>query len=71
MAGRLKLVKVNVDRAPGLAARFDARSIPTLLVMRGGTILSRQIGAAPAHAIKNWVDSALAGPPEGGGAAEP
>jgi thioredoxin 2 len=36
MAGRLKLVKVNVDHSPRLQQRFGVQSIPTLLVMREG-----------------------------------
>jgi thioredoxin 2 len=46
-AGRLKVVKVNVDENPGLAARFDARSIPTLIVIRGGRVVDRIVGALP------------------------
>ena len=38
-AGRLKLVKVNVDEAPDLARRFSAQSIPTLLVMKEGQVI--------------------------------
>ena len=60
MAGRLKLVKVDVDKAPATAARFEAMSIPTLLVMDHGRVVSRQVGAAPAGALKSWVDDALA-----------
>jgi thioredoxin 2 len=62
MAGRLKLVKVNVDESPALAQRFDARSIPTLLLVKRGVVVSRQVGAAPPHALKQWVDSALSSP---------
>ena len=46
-AGRLKIVKVNVDEEPALASRFNASSIPTLLVMRGGREVDRIVGAAP------------------------
>ena len=42
---RLKLVKVNVDDAPGLAARFGARSIPTLVLLDGGREVDRVVGA--------------------------
>ena len=42
-AGRVKLVKVNVDEAPGLARRFQAQSIPTLLVMRDGHVMKRML----------------------------
>jgi thioredoxin 2 len=62
-AGQLKLVKVNVDSSPALARRYEARSIPTLLLIAGGEVVSRQVGAVPAHALKSWVDGALAGKP--------
>jgi thioredoxin 2 len=47
LAGRLKVVKVNVDENQGLALRYDARSIPTMLVMRDGTVVDRIVGAMP------------------------
>ena len=46
-AGRLKVVKVNVDDNPGLAARYNAMSIPTLLVIRDGQTVERVVGALP------------------------
>jgi thioredoxin 2 len=60
MAGRVKLVKVNVDDSPRLQQRFGVQSIPTLLVMREGKVTSRQIGAVPAAALRSWVEQALA-----------
>jgi thioredoxin 2 len=45
-AGRLKVVKVDVDAAPAAAARYEARSIPTLLLLRDGHLVGRQVGAA-------------------------
>ena len=59
MAGRLKLVKVNVDDSPRLQQRFGVQSIPTLLVMREGKVTSRQVGATPAAALRSWVEQAL------------
>lgn len=53
-------MKVDVDKSPEIARRFDARSIPTLLLMQHGQVVSRQVGAAPAHVLEQWVDSALA-----------
>ncbi|MBI3747500.1 MAG: thioredoxin [Chloroflexi bacterium] len=44
-AGRLKVVKVNVDENQALALRYDARSIPTMLVMRDGQVVDRIVGA--------------------------
>jgi thioredoxin 2 len=59
-AGRVKLVKVNVDEAPSTAQRFQVQGIPTLLVMNKGEVVSRQTGAAPEHVLRNWLDQALA-----------
>lgn len=60
LAGRLKVVKVNVDQAPAVSARFGAQSIPTLVVLdRGGTVLDRQIGAVPPAALVRWAEQAL------------
>ena len=47
LAGRLKVVKVNVDENQSLAIRYDARSIPTMLVMRDGAVVDRIVGAMP------------------------
>jgi thioredoxin 2 len=46
-AGRLKVVKVNVDDNPRLAAAFDARSIPTLVVLKDGRVVDRIVGVLP------------------------
>jgi len=59
MAGRMKLVKVNVDDSPRLQQRFGVQSIPTLLVLRGGQVTARQVGAAPAAALRSWVEEAI------------
>jgi thioredoxin 2 len=60
MAGQVKLVKVNVDDAPRLQQRFGIQSIPTLMVVRGGQVIARQAGAAPADALRGWLQQSLA-----------
>jgi thioredoxin 2 len=64
-AGRVKLVKVDVDKSPGLSRRFDVQAIPTLLVITDGTVVARQAGAPPAAALRSWLDDALAARREG------
>jgi thioredoxin 2 len=61
--GRIKLVKTNVDESPRLQQRFAVQAIPTLMVMRHGEVIARQAGAAPAGALRAWLDQALATPP--------
>jgi thioredoxin 2 len=58
-AGQLKLVKVNVDDAPKLAQRFSVQGVPTLLVMVGVRELARQVGAAPEHLLRSWLEQSL------------
>ena len=58
LAGRLKVVKVNVDLAPAVSARFNARSIPTLLILRDGKVVDRKVGALPPEALLRWVEAA-------------
>ncbi|MEZ0074152.1 thioredoxin [Planotetraspora sp. GP83] len=60
LAGRLKLVKVNVDEAPRLSERFAVQAIPTLAVIDQGRVVAQRAGAAPAPALREWVDDALA-----------
>ena len=47
MAGRVRVAKLNVDENPATAARFDVRSIPTLLVLKGGQEVDRIVGVQP------------------------
>ena len=65
-AGRIKLVKVDVDTAPQTAARFGVQAVPTLLVLHLGQIIERQAGAAPAPVLRNWLEQALSSLPARG-----
>ncbi|MBV9012444.1 MAG: thioredoxin [Pseudonocardiales bacterium] len=62
-AGLLKLVKVDVDRAPKLAQRFSVQAVPTLMVLYQGEVIARQPGAAPVDALRRWLDGTLANVP--------
>jgi thioredoxin 2 len=46
-AGRLKVVKVNVDENPATAQRFEAFSIPTMVIIKDGRPVDRIVGALP------------------------
>jgi len=47
----IKVVKVNVDEEPELAARFSVMSIPTMIVFKGGKVVKQASGARPKDAI--------------------
>jgi thioredoxin 2 len=59
-AGRLKVVKLDVDAAPQVAARYGAQSIPLLVLFRGGQEVDRQVGAVPERQLRQWLDPHLA-----------
>jgi len=60
LAGQVRIAKLNVDENPQTAARFDVRSIPTMLVMVGGREVDRIVGAQPKHAIRQRLERAVA-----------
>jgi thioredoxin 1 len=50
--GELKLVKVNIDEQPSLAARFGVQSIPTMILFKDGEPAAAAIGAQPKPALE-------------------
>ena len=56
---KVRLAKVNTEAEPHLAAQFGIRSIPTLILFRGGHEVARQAGAMGAQDIMRWVTSRL------------
>ena len=60
MAGRVRVAKLNVDENPLTAARFDLRSIPTLLLFKGGREADRIVGVQPKSEISRRLERLLA-----------
>ena len=58
-AGKAKVVKVNVDENQQTALKYHVRSIPMLLVFKGGQIQSTQIGAVGKAQLAQMLDKAL------------
>ena len=57
--GKIKVGKLNVDENPSTTMKFGIRSIPTLLVFKGGEAVEQIIGAVPKGEIEKAVDKAL------------
>jgi thioredoxin 2 len=60
MAGRVRVAKLNVDENPVTAARFNVRSIPTLLVLKEGREIDRIVGAQPKSEIARRLERVIA-----------
>lgn len=58
--GRAVIGKLNVDENPSVTARFGVRSIPTLLVFKGGQIVDKQIGAVPKSVLAQKLQAQVA-----------
>ena len=58
-AGRIKVVKINVDENPEQAANLGVRGIPALFMFKGGEMVSNRMGAAPKAALKEWIDESI------------
>lgn len=60
MEGEVRFTKLNVDENPGIAQRFQVRSIPTIGFFRGEEPVGGVVGALPKAALKEAIDQALA-----------
>jgi thioredoxin 1 len=59
-AGSIKVVKMNIDDSPGIAASLGINSIPTLMIFKGGQVVDRFIGVQPKTRLQNAIDEATA-----------
>ena len=58
-AGKIKIVKVNVDENPDTAAGLGVRGIPALFMFKDGEVVSNRMGAAPKAALKSWIEESV------------
>jgi thioredoxin 1 len=62
-AGRVKIVKLNVDDNQEISERYHVHAIPTLLLFRGGQVVEQQTGARPKAALAALLDAQLVAAP--------
>lgn len=58
-AGKIKFYKVNTDDCPGIATQFGIRSIPTVMVFKGGEKKEAVIGAVPKSTLTSSIEKYL------------
>ncbi|MBK1634883.1 thioredoxin [Rhodovulum adriaticum] len=59
LAGKVKIVKVNVDENPSSPAQMGVRGIPALFMFKDGQVVSSKIGAAPKAALQSWIEESI------------
>ena len=58
-AGKVKIVKINVDDNPISPSELGVRGIPALFLFKDGEVVSNKVGAAPKAALETWIKTAL------------
>ena len=56
-AGKVKIGKVDVDANGGIAMRYNVRSIPTLLMFKGGQVVEQRVGSAGKSELQQMINS--------------
>ncbi|WP_298962295.1 thioredoxin [uncultured Roseibium sp.] len=59
MGEQVKITKLNIDENQDMAMKYGVRSIPMLILFKGGEPMATQVGAAPKAKLSDWIKSAL------------
>jgi thioredoxin 2 len=65
-AGRLKVVKLDIDQAPAIASRFGVQGIPLLVLIRDGQEIDRLVGAVPPATLRSMLEQHVTAATPGG-----
>jgi thioredoxin 1 len=55
----IKVVKVNIDENPNAPTKYGVRSIPTLLIFKGGEVVAQTVGSMTKSDLLKWVEGAI------------
>jgi thioredoxin 1 len=58
-AGKIKIVKLNIDDNPEIPQQLGVRGIPTMVVYKGGKQIATKVGSLPKSALYEWIDSII------------
>ncbi len=59
LAGKVKIAKVNIDENPEIAGQVGIRSIPTLMVFKGGKHVNTKVGADSKGGLQKWIEASI------------
>ena len=58
LAGKVKIVKLDIEQSPTTPSRYGVRGIPTMMLFKGGQMASMKVGAMPKQKILEWLTEA-------------
>ncbi len=59
LAGKVTIVKINIDDNPDAPGKYGVRGIPTMILFKNGAPAATKVGAAPKSALKGWLEGEL------------
>jgi thioredoxin 1 len=59
MGAKVKIVKLNIDENPEIAGQVGIRSIPTLMVFKGGKHVNTKVGAGSRGDLQKWIEASI------------
>jgi thioredoxin 1 len=59
LGGKVKIAKVNIDENPEIAGQVGIRSIPTLMVFKGGKHVNTKVGAGSKGDLQKWIEASI------------
>lgn len=61
--GKVKIIKLNVDQNPNVAARYEVKGVPTFILFKASEIVDRKVAAQTENQIRKMLESALLSSP--------
>ena len=59
LGGKVTIAKVNIDENPEIASQVGIRSIPTLMIYKGGKHVNTQVGAGSRGDLQKWIEASI------------
>ena len=59
LGSKISIAKINIDENPNVPMKYGVKSIPTLMIFKGGQVAATKVGALSKQRLKEWIDSTL------------
>lgn len=59
LGAKISVAKINIDENPNVPMKYGVKSIPTLMIFKGGQVAATKVGALSKQRLKEWIDSAV------------